>query len=134
MPTLSRTGYGSNPRIKKHIHILIRRVGYPPDIQIHGLNCHHYCEAAREKQRSRTSCSSEALTINGSSPATTAAATTREFVGEAQAHSPKPHGRVLLLVQRRRRVFPFYQVRHMANPIRCSSYQVRHMAATPIVW
>jgi hypothetical protein len=42
MPTLSRIGYGSNPRVKKHIHILIRRVGYPPDIQIHGLNCHPY--------------------------------------------------------------------------------------------
>jgi hypothetical protein len=42
MPTLSRIGYGSNPRVKKHIHILICRVGYPPDIQIHGLNCHPY--------------------------------------------------------------------------------------------
>jgi hypothetical protein len=25
---------------QKHIHILIHRVGYPTDIQIHGLNCH----------------------------------------------------------------------------------------------
>jgi hypothetical protein len=30
----------SNPWVKKHIHILIRWVGYPTDIQIHGLNCH----------------------------------------------------------------------------------------------
>jgi hypothetical protein len=42
MPTLPRIGYGSNSRVKKHIHILMCRVGYPMDIQIHGLNCHPY--------------------------------------------------------------------------------------------
>jgi hypothetical protein len=50
MPTLSRIGYGSYPRVKKHIHILIRRVGYPTDIQIHGLNCHPYSDASAHMQ------------------------------------------------------------------------------------
>jgi hypothetical protein len=52
MPTLSRIGYGSYLRLKKHIHILIRRVGYPTDIQIHGLNCHPYLGRAMRSSSS----------------------------------------------------------------------------------
>jgi hypothetical protein len=49
MPTSSRIEYGSNARVKKHIHILIRRVGYPTDIQTHGLNCHPYAQQEKIK-------------------------------------------------------------------------------------
>jgi hypothetical protein len=42
IPTLPWVGYGSNPRVKKHIRIRICRIGYPTDIQIRGLNCHPY--------------------------------------------------------------------------------------------
>jgi hypothetical protein len=38
MLTLLRVGYGSNPRVKKHIHIRIRRIGYPnPRIKLPSL-------------------------------------------------------------------------------------------------